>query len=134
VYRGHSSIAHTPTGDFEVYAGVPNAWGFLMFCAAWTFLVVIFQLIAGNAFSNRAHIGYVCVAVEAIAFLSWFTGWIAVAANIGTEACPEGYISCGTLKAAAVFGAVEWLLFIVTTTVAFSLVLESKRQSRTAMT
>ncbi|KAF1847213.1 uncharacterized protein K460DRAFT_55530 [Cucurbitaria berberidis CBS 394.84] len=133
VYRGYSSIIHTPDGDFYGYAGVPNAWGFLIFCAAWTVLVVIL-LIAGNAFADRALIGYIRIAVEVVAVLSWFAGWIAVAVNIGTEACSEGYSSCGALKAAAVFGAVEWLLFMVTATLAFSLFLNSKRQLRTSTT
>lgn len=105
-----------------------------MFCAVWTILVVIFQLIAGNAFADRALIGYIHGAVEVVALLSWFAGWIAVAANIGITACSEGYISCGALKAATVFGAVEWLLFIVTATLAISLVLGSKRRPRTSTT
>jgi hypothetical protein len=75
---------------------------------------------------------YFRVGAEVLAVLSWFAGWVAVAVNTGTEACSEGYTSCGTLKAATVFGAAEWLLFMVTTTLAFSLFLNSKRQQRTS--
>lgn len=125
---------HTPTSDFYVYAGVPNAWGFLMFCAVWTILLFIFQLIAGNAFADRALIGYIYVAVEIVALLSWFAGWNAVAVYIGSNACSEGYISRRALKATTVFGAVEWLLFIVTATLAASLVLESRRRAGTSTT
>jgi hypothetical protein len=132
VYRGHSSIAHTPDGDFITYAGVPNAWGFLLFCAAWTILVVILQTLARDSFADRAWMSYFRVGAEVLAVLSWFAGWVAVAVNTGTEACSEGYTSCGTLKAATVFGAAEWLLFMVTTTLAFSLFLNSKRQQRTS--
>lgn len=134
MYRGYSSYIHTPAGDFYTYAGVPNAWGFLLFCAVWTILVVIFQLVTGNAFADRAWIGRIRVAVEVVALLSWFAGWIAVAANIGTEACSEGYVSCGALKAATVFGALEWLLFMVTATLAISLVLNSKRRQMSSTT
>jgi hypothetical protein len=134
VFRGYGSYIHTPTGDFYVYAGVPNAWGFLMFCAAWTILVIVFQLVAGNAFADHVLLGYIRVAVEVVALLSWFAGWIAVAANIGTEACSEGYTSCGALKAAIVFGAFEWLLFMVTATQAISPVLNSKRRPGTSTT
>jgi hypothetical protein len=106
----------------------------LIFCAAWTILIVVFQLIAGDASTDRALIGYVRVAVEMVAVLSWFAGWIAVAVNIGTGACSQGYVSCGALKAATVFGAIEWLLFMVTGTLAVSLFLSSRRQLRTFKT
>lgn len=134
MYRGYGTIVHTPTGDFYAYAGVPNAWGFLMFCAGWTILVVIFQTVARDCFADRALIGHVRVAVEVVALLSWFAGWIAVAVNVGTEACPQGYTSCGALKATAVFGAIEWLLFMVTAALAILLFLNGKRQPRTSMT
>lgn len=101
-----------------------------MFCAAWTILVVIVQLVAANASKNGALVGNVCLAIDAVALLSWFAGWVAVAVNIGIEACPAGYSSCGTLKAATVFGAFEWLLFMITTTLAVSLFFNSKRQPR----
>jgi hypothetical protein len=105
-----------------------------MFCAVWTILVVIFQLIARIAFADRALIDYLCVVFEIVAFLSWFAGWIAVAVDVGKKACPEEYMSCGALKAATVFGAVEWLLFIVTATLAVSVAMESRRKLRTSMT
>jgi hypothetical protein len=130
VYRGSSTIIHTPEGDFEGYAGVPNAWGFLMFCAGWTILVVIFQTVTRDSFADRPLFSYVRVGAELLAVLSWFAGWIAVAVNIGTAACLQGYMSCSALKAAAVFGAVEWLLFTVTGILAISLFLNSKRQSK----
>jgi hypothetical protein len=132
VYRGHTSYIHTPFGNYYSYFGVPNAWGFLLFCAAWTVLVVIFQLVAGNVFTDRAFIGYIRVAAEIVAVLSWFAGWIAVAANIGTGACREGYVSCGALEAATVFGAIEWLLFMGTATVTVWEVLEHRRRLRTS--
>lgn len=127
VYRGHGSIAHTPTGDFYVTVGVPNSWGFLLFCAAWTILVVIFQLISRSTFGERLVLDYIRVGVEVVAVLSWFAGWIAVAANIGTSACPAGYTSCSALKAGTVFGALEWLLFMFTTAMTISLFNNRKR-------
>ncbi|KAF2259638.1 hypothetical protein CC78DRAFT_475027 [Lojkania enalia] len=134
-YRGYSTWRTTFTGDtVYVHYGVPDAWGFLLFCAAWTILVVIFQLIAGNAFADHALISYIPVAVEVVAVLSWFAGWIAVAVNIGNKACPEGYKSCEALKAATVFGAVEWLLFMVTAILAIKLILNSKRRPKSSTT
>jgi hypothetical protein len=106
----------------------------LMFCAGWTTLVVIFQLIAGDAFPDRVLFGYIRVAAEMVALFSWFAGWIAVAVNIGTGSCLTGYIACGALKAATVFGAFEWLLFMGSATITISLFLNSKRRPRTSTT
>ena len=131
VYRGYSTFVDTHWGGFNAYVGVPNAWGFLMFCAGWTILVVVFQLVAGNALTDRPLVGYVRVAVEVVALLSWLASWISVAISIGTMSCTRG---CGALKTATVFGAIEWLLFMVTTFLAISLFLNSKRRVRTTTT
>lgn len=129
MYRGYTSFVGTPGGGYEGYFGVPNAWGFLIFCAAWTVLVVVFHYVAEKAVVDRPLVGYIRIAVEAVALLSWFAGWIAVAVNIRTGACAEGYVSCGALKAATFFGAVEWLLFMVTAFFAVSWFLLSRRQA-----
>jgi hypothetical protein len=134
VYRGYSSYVDTSFGGFYSYFGVPNAWGFLMFCAGWTILVVIFQLLAGNVFPDRVLFGYIRVAAEMVALLSWFAGWIAVAVNIGTGSCSRGHIACVALKAVTVFGAFEWLLFMGTATMTISLFFNIKRQLRTSTT
>ncbi|KAK9428563.1 membrane-associating domain-containing protein [Lipomyces doorenjongii] len=88
VFRGHTVHEYFEFGNFYDYYGVPDAWGFLMFCAAWTFLGVIFLLIAGISFADHALIGYIRVAVEAVALLSWLAGFIAVAVNIGSNHSP----------------------------------------------
>jgi hypothetical protein len=134
VYRGYSSEVDTHWGGFTAWNGVPNAWGFLLFCAAWAILVVIFQLVAGNAITHSPLVRYISVGSELVAVISWFAGWIAVAVNIGTRSCATGYVACGALKAATVFGAIEWLLFMVTAFLAVSLFLNSKRQVRTTKT
>nr|QCC62993.1 MARVEL domain containing protein [Phoma sp.] len=133
VYRGYSSEVDTHWGGFTAWNGVPNAWGFLLFCAAWTIIVFIFQLVAGNATAHRPFlVGCISVGAELVAVISWFAGWIAVAVNIGTRSCATGYVACDALKAATVFGAVEWLLFMVTAFLAVSLFLNSKRQKSTS--
>lgn len=103
-----------------------------MFCAGWTVLVVIFNLIAGISFANRAFIDYIRVAVEAVAVLSWLAGFIAVAVQISTDTCSAGKSSCGLIKAATVFGAFEWLLFMVTAALAVMLVFNRSRKPRTS--
>jgi hypothetical protein len=70
-----------------------------------------------------------------VAVLSWLAGFIAVAVEIGTETCSAGKNSaCGTLIAATVFGAFEWLLFMATATLTARLVFNSFRKPRTSMT
>jgi Membrane-associating domain len=122
VFRGHTVYEYAWFGNFYAYEGVPDAWSFLMFCAAWTFLGVIFLLIAGIRFADHALIGYIRVAVEAVALLSWLAGFIAVAVNIGSDACPAEENHCRSIEAATVFGALEWLLFVITTTLTIKLV------------
>lgn len=132
MFRSYSVYTETDFGDFYSTYDVPDAWGFLMFCAGWTFLVVIFVLVAGVRFPDHAWIGYIRVAVETVALLSWLAGFIAVAVNIGTEGCPTGNNSCGSLKAATVFGAFEWLLSVITTVPTTMLVFQSIREPKTA--
>ncbi len=134
MFRGHTVYEHFEFGNFYDYVGVPNAWGFLMFCAGWTFLDVIFVLIAGISFADHALIGYIRVAAEAVALLSWLAGFIAVAVNIGSKACLADENRCGSLKAATVFGALEWLLFVIATILTIKLVFKSTRRPRTSTT
>ncbi|KAL6886029.1 marvel domain-containing protein [Trichoderma evansii] len=119
VFRGHDEEVDSPVfpgGEADLHVGVPAAWGFLMFCAAWTFVVVIFHFVEPG-FASHPMTGYVRIGAEAVAVLSWFAGFIAVAVNVSTtNACASGQNSCSELKAAAAFGAFEWLLFMITAT------------------
>ncbi|KFZ08651.1 hypothetical protein V502_09240 [Pseudogymnoascus sp. VKM F-4520 (FW-2644)] len=132
VFRGHTALVHYEFGGFYNYYGVPNAWGFLMFCAGWTVIIVIFDLISRTRFADRALIGYIRVAVEAVAVLSWLAGFIAVAVQISGGACSVGESSCGPLKAATVFGAFEWLLFMATAALTVMSVFNSSRKPMTS--
>ena len=132
MFCGHTVYVHFEFGNFYDYYGVPDAWGFLMFCAGWTVLIVIFHFIAIIIFADRALIGYIRIAVESVAVLSWLAGFIAVAVQISTDTCSAGKSSCGSLKAATVFGAFEWLLFIVTAALTVMLVFNSSRKQRTS--
>ncbi|KAK4935221.1 hypothetical protein LTR10_023683 [Elasticomyces elasticus] len=133
-YRGHTVYQHFEFGNFYEYYGVPNAWGFLMFCAAWTFLGVIFLVVAEISFANHKLIGYIRVAVEVVALFSWLASFIAVAVNIGSNVCPEEENGCGSLMAATVFGALEWLLFVITTILTIKLVFNGTRRPKTSTT
>ncbi|CBF87114.1 hypothetical protein AN2568.2 [Aspergillus nidulans FGSC A4] len=117
-FRGHDDHVNDPIfgGDATLHVGVPAAWGFLMFCAAWTILVVVFHFVE-SGLESRPIIGYVGIVAEAVTVLAWLAGFIAVAVNVlTTDACSSGLNSCAELKAATAFGAFEWLLFMVTAT------------------
>lgn len=101
-----------------------------MFCAAWTVLVVIFHFVAPG-FASSPMGGYARVGAEAVAVLSWFAGFIAVAVNVSTtDACKSGTNSCSELKAAAAFGALEWVLFMITATPAVLSFLNRSRDTK----
>ncbi|KAL3455683.1 membrane-associating domain-containing protein [Aspergillus heterothallicus] len=122
-FHGYTDYVRADFGNFYAHVGVPNAWGFLMFCAGWTFLGVIFLLIVSrtNLVDKHAWAGYICFAVEAVALLSWVAGFIAVAVNTGSsDAClTTGSKICRLLTAATVFGALEWVLFVGTAALRF---------------
>ncbi|GKZ86838.1 hypothetical protein AnigIFM56816_002768 [Aspergillus niger] len=135
VYRGHTDYVHFVYGNFYAYAGVPDEWGFLIFCAGWTFLGVIFLFFAaGISFAEHAVIGSVSVIVEFVALLSWLAGFIAVAVNVGSTTCPAEENHCVLLKVAIVFGALEWLLFMITTIPTIKLVFNSTRRQKASTT
>ncbi|KAJ5656109.1 hypothetical protein N7507_008059 [Penicillium longicatenatum] len=114
MFHGHTVYEHFDFGNFYDYYGVPNAWGFLLFCAAWTILIILFHYLAGFIFADHRWFTYAHAAVEAVAVLSWLAGFIAVAIQISSNSCSTGKSPCGLLEAATVFGALEWLLFMVT--------------------
>ncbi|KAJ5654819.1 hypothetical protein N7490_001822 [Penicillium lividum] len=131
VYRGHEDDVDSPVfdGDAELYAGVPSAWSFLMFCAVWTFVVVIFHFFEPSRASRRLS-GYIGIVFEGVAVLSWLAGFIAVAVNVGTsDSCTSGQNSCAEVKAAVAFGAVEWLLFMVTAAAAAVAFFHNRKQA-----
>lgn len=105
-----------------------------MFCAGWTFLGVFFFLIARVRYADHVLVSYFRLAVEAIAFLSWLAGFIAVAVNIGSNQCPAEENGCGPLIAATVFGALEWLLFLFTMIITLNLVFNGIRWPKISTT
>ncbi|KAL1864064.1 hypothetical protein VTK73DRAFT_6193 [Phialemonium thermophilum] len=116
VFRGRTVDNHFWFGNFRDHEGVSDAWCFLKFCAEWTHVDAVFLVVARIRFAGRVVVGYLCAAVEAVALLSWLAGFVAVAVNVGSNACPAEEKGCGPIKAATVFGALEWLLFMATAT------------------
>ena len=95
-------------------------------------MAAIFHLIAGLWSADHRLIGFIRLAIEAVALLSWFAGFVAVAVNIGTGICQAGNASCRSLEAATIFGASEWLLFMITTALTSMLVFNNARRPGTS--
>jgi hypothetical protein len=127
-----NSLTHLLEADLylDLYYGVPDSWGFLIFCAGWTVLIVVFERIAERKFGGILWVRYLCVAAETVAVLSWLAGFVAVAVRISGHECSTGEKSCGSLVAATVFGALECLLFTITTFTAALVAFNSPRMRR----
>lgn len=93
-----------------------------MFTALWTFLGVIFGVVAGHRYPVHRSIGYARVFVELVALLSWLVGFIASAVHVGTQSCPLKDGMCGSVNVAVVLGSLETLLFLVTVPLTSTLV------------
>ncbi|KAF7896840.1 uncharacterized protein EAF01_009243 [Botrytis porri] len=78
-----------------------------MICAGWTVLTVIFYTIARIRFLDSVSIGYVHVALETVAVLSWLASFIAVAVQVSTDTYSTGKTPCKILIVATAFGALE---------------------------
>ncbi|CZT19073.1 uncharacterized protein RCC_04919 [Ramularia collo-cygni] len=106
-------VAHWWNGYWN--ASSPSEINFLIFCAVWTLLVLIYFVLAGTTSGARVHHPYAVLGLDAITMIFWFAGFIAVAVFVHNRGCFGGV--CRAAKAAAVFGAFEWLLFAITTAI-----------------
>ncbi|CDM35640.1 hypothetical protein DTO013E5_6472 [Penicillium roqueforti] len=96
-----------------------NGWSysdtvnFLLFLGCWTaFVAVPYLVVAPIWFPRLAH-RFVIPAVEVITMIFWFAGFIALGAILPAPRWCHGS-ACSSLQAATVFGAIEWVLFAVT--------------------
>ncbi|KAK6330912.1 hypothetical protein TWF718_003108 [Orbilia javanica] len=89
----------------------PSSMNFVIFCVIWTWLSLAYILITPR-FLPRLHDKWILLAVESLATLFWFSGFVAVAAYVGDHSitCPESV--CGSIKAAIVFSCFEWLTWV----------------------
>ncbi|KAK6496350.1 hypothetical protein TWF481_002375 [Arthrobotrys musiformis] len=89
----------------------PSSMNFVIFCVIWTWLSLAYILITPR-FLPRLHDKWILLAVESLATLFWFSGFVAVAAYVGDHSitCPESV--CGSIKATIVFACFEWLAWV----------------------
>lgn len=89
------------------HASSPSQINFLIFCAIWTLLALVFLIIVPLRFGGRiAYEKYVILGVEALTMLFWFAGFVALAVFLSGRVC-YGQV-CNCAKAGAAFGAFAW--------------------------
>ncbi|KAK5140595.1 membrane-associating domain-containing protein [Cryomyces antarcticus] len=106
-------VAHWWSGWYHAYS--PSQINFLLFTAIWTVFALLYLTLAPWKLPTAAH-KFAILAAEALTMLFWFAGWVALAVFLSNRVC-FGHV-CSAAKAAAVFGAFEWLLFAATTVMA----------------
>jgi len=109
--------------SFSFYGNVyPPQSAFLVFCAVWTLLAVLYFQLAPRFAAAAAH-PIARTVVDALTCLFWFAGFIALAVLVGAIGSVyvgiDGYQNTShwyaVSAAATAFGAFEWVLFVVTT-------------------
>ncbi|EHA28612.1 hypothetical protein CBS63078_8702 [Aspergillus niger] len=115
---------------FAYSSDSPN---FMLFVACWTaFIATPYLALAPVFFPQLAH-RIVIPAVEVITMIFWFAGFIALAVFLPpAEACH--WSRCSALQAATVFGALEWVLFLVTSVFAVLGISRTRSSSSTKPT
>ncbi|EME47201.1 hypothetical protein DOTSEDRAFT_50652 [Dothistroma septosporum NZE10] len=99
------------------HASSPDSMNFLVFCAVWTILALLYLIMVPWRFSETgAHHPIIFTTVEALTMIFWFAGFIAAAVFLSDRVC-FGSV-CSAAKAATVFGAFLWILFAFTTALA----------------
>jgi len=116
----------------NVTGGWFDAVNFLLFCSIWTILVLAY-LVATPMFAPSLHNRWAVLALEAVTMIFWFSGFIAVAAVAAPLHCfDNGNGNCDSLnsmKAAAAFGAFEWLAWVGTLGLMIKALMEYRNSS-----
>ncbi|KAJ5461094.1 uncharacterized protein N7458_002646 [Penicillium daleae] len=99
---------------FAYWWSFSDTVNFLLFLGCWTTFVATPYLLAAPIYFPRLAHRFVIPAVEVITMIFWFAGFIAIAAQLPSPAYCK-WSGCRALQAVAVFGAFEWVLFVVTT-------------------
>jgi len=87
---------------------------FLVFDSVWTFIALGYVVVTPMFFPNF-HNRWAVLGVEAITMVFWFAGFVALAVDIKRMRCGNPQFACPipAAKAAAVFGAFEWLAWAI---------------------
>jgi hypothetical protein len=87
----------------------PSQVNFLVFCAIWSILAVVFLTVSPRFDTQARHIGhkFTILAVDAVTAIFWFAGFIALAVLINVPDCGSDH-ACASAQASVAFGAFLW--------------------------
>lgn len=102
----------TPTSPpvistFSYWWSYSDTVNFLLFLGCWTTFVATPYLLAAPIYFPRLAHRFVIPAVEVITMIFWFSGFIAIGAQLPSPAYCT-WSGCRALQAVTVFGAFEW--------------------------
>lgn len=89
------------------YYGTPSQMAFLIFCAVWTLLALVYLVLAPMKMQQYAH-KYTILAVEAVTMIFWFAGFIAMADFLSWWSIGGHWAPWSTAVAGDVFAAFTW--------------------------
>ncbi|KAL1968745.1 hypothetical protein VTN77DRAFT_1571 [Rasamsonia byssochlamydoides] len=99
--------------EYNIWWGSTDSVNFMLFNSIWTLLIALPYLALVPIYFAQFSNVYIILAVEVLTMIFWFAGFIALADQLPpTRACV--YSACRSAQAASVFGAFEWVLFLVT--------------------
>lgn len=81
----------------------------MLFCAVWSFLVLLYVAVTPLVFARLYH-NLVALVLLGLTSLFWFAGSIAMADHIGVPKC-HGDNYCQSAQAAVAFGFFIWAIF-----------------------
>ncbi|CAM1508582.1 Fc.00g054300.m01.CDS01 [Cosmosporella sp. VM-42] len=96
--------------DDAWWADTPSSFAFMLFCAIWSILILLYLAIT-PAFAPRAYHNLVGVGLLVVTTIFWFAGSIAMAAFIGVPSC-HGNNFCQSAQAAVAFGFFIFAIFL----------------------
>ncbi|EMF15261.1 uncharacterized protein SEPMUDRAFT_37829 [Sphaerulina musiva SO2202] len=100
-------VAHWWNSYYNGIAHSPSSINFLIFCAVWSLLALVYLILVPMLFANTVlHHKFAILGLEAVTMLFWFAGFIALAVFLPGRGC-TGTV-CGSARAACVFGAFSW--------------------------
>ena len=96
--------------DHSIWSASPSQINFLLFVALFTLLSLLYLALAPR-FAPRASHPFAILALDAILWVFWFAGWVALAVFHNRLNLCWGNV-CRVMVAAIVIGALEWYVDI----------------------
>jgi hypothetical protein len=104
----HSTNALLAANAWRYAHWTPSQISFMIFCSIWTFLVLVYLVVAPIRFQRYSH-KFAILGLEAVTMIFWFAGFIALADMLNWWSL--GGTHWGPYRAAVagcVLGAFEW--------------------------